>query len=82
MVSWWDVFQAVADGTSIVPSCLWQIRDRCTVTSPKVVLKVRGRVPRRWMPSPSLPCRCWRTSSWSAFSIRTWNSRRWISRPA
>ena len=58
MVSWWDVFQAVADGTSIVPSCLWRIRDRCTVTSPKVVLKVWGRVPRRWMPAPPLPCRC------------------------
>ena len=28
MVSWWDVFQAIADGTSIVPSCLWRIRDR------------------------------------------------------
>ena len=52
IVSWWDVFQALADGTSIVPSCWWLIRDRCTVTSPKVVLKVWGRVPRRWMPPP------------------------------
>ena len=30
----------------MVPSCLWLIRDRWTVTSPKVVLKVNGRVPR------------------------------------
>ena len=29
MWSWWDVFQTVADGTSIVPSFLWLIRDRC-----------------------------------------------------
>ena len=49
--------QALAEGTSIVPSRLWLIRDRWTVTSPKVVLKVKGRVPRRWMPAPALPCR-------------------------
>ena len=47
MASWWDVFQTVADGISIVPSWLWLIRDRSTVTSPKMVLKVKGRVPRR-----------------------------------
>ena len=29
-------------------SCLWLIRDRWTVTSPKIVLKVNGRVPRCW----------------------------------
>ena len=46
MCSWWDVSQALAEGTSMVPSCLWLIRDRWTVTSPKVVLKVNGRVPR------------------------------------
>ena len=46
MWSWWDVFQAVADGISIVPSWLWLIRNRSTVTSPKIVLKVKGRVPR------------------------------------
>src|SRR3954452_15966873 len=46
-MSWWDVSQATADGTSVVPSFLWRIRDRGTVTSPKVVLKVKGRVPRR-----------------------------------
>ena len=46
MASWWDVFQTVADGISIVPSWLWLIRDRSTVTSPKMVLKVKGRVPR------------------------------------
>ena len=45
MASWWDVFQTVADGISIVPSWLWLIRDRSTVTSPKMVLKVKGRVP-------------------------------------
>ena len=39
MCSWWDVSQALAKGTSMVPSCLWLIRDRWTVTSPKVVLK-------------------------------------------
>ena len=49
MCSWWDVSQALAEGTSMVSSCLWLIRDRWTVTSPKVVLKVNGRVPRRWM---------------------------------
>jgi len=37
--------QAAAAGTSIVPSFLWTIRDRWTVTAPKVVLKVKGRVP-------------------------------------
>ena len=63
MASWWDVFQTVADGISIVPSWLWLIRDRSTVTSPKMVLKVKGRAPRRWMPAPALPYRCWRTSS-------------------
>ena len=45
MCSWWDVSQALAEGTSMVSSCLWLIRDRWTVTSPKVVLKVNGRVP-------------------------------------
>ena len=45
MCSWWDVFQALAEGTSMVSSCLWLIRDHWTVTSPKVVLKVNGRVP-------------------------------------
>ena len=30
MASWWDVFQTVADGISIVPSWLWLIRDRST----------------------------------------------------
>ena len=45
MCSWWDVFQAVADGMSIVPSWLWLIRDRSTATSPKVVLKVKGACP-------------------------------------
>ena len=63
IASWWDVSQAVAEGISIVPSWLWLIRDRWTVTSPKIVLKVNGRVPRRWMPAPPLPCRCCRTSS-------------------
>ena len=58
MASWWDVFQTVPDGISIVPSWLWLIRDRSTVTSPKIVLNVKGRVPRRWMPAPPLPCRC------------------------
>ena len=53
MASWWDVSQTVADGISIVPSWLWLIRDRSTVTSPKMVLKVKGRVPRRWMPAPA-----------------------------
>ena len=37
MCSWWDVSQALAEGTSMVLSCLWLIRDRWTVTSPKVV---------------------------------------------
>ena len=41
------MLQTVADGISIVPSWLWLIRDRSTVTSPKMVLKVKGRVPRR-----------------------------------
>ena len=45
MCSWWDVFQALAEGTSMVSSCLWLIRDRWTVTSPKVVLKVNGPSP-------------------------------------
>ena len=63
MCSWWDVSQALAEGTSMVPSCLWLIRDRWTVTSPKVVLKVNGRVPRRWIPAPALPRRFCRTSS-------------------
>ena len=62
-MSWWDVFQATAEGTSIAPSFWWRMRDRWTVTSPKIVLKVKGRVPRRWMPASALPCRCWRTSS-------------------
>src|SRR5208337_76759 len=69
MCSWWDVSQALAEGTSMVSSCLWLIRDRWTVTSPKVVLKVNGRVPRRWIPAPALPRRFCRTSSWSAFSM-------------
>ena len=63
IMSWWDVFQATADGTSVVPSFLLRMRDRRTVTSPKIVLKVKGRVPLRWMPALALPCRCWRTSS-------------------
>src|SRR5208337_938090 len=54
MCSWWDVSQALAEGTSMVSSCLWLIRDRWTVTSPKVVLKVNGRVPRRWIPAAVL----------------------------
>ena len=62
MCSWWDVSQALAEGTSMVSSCLWLIRDRWTVTSPKVVLKVNGRVPRRWIPAPALPRRFCRTS--------------------
>ena len=45
MCSWWDVSQALAEGTSMVSSCLWLIRDRWTVTSPKVVLKVNGPRP-------------------------------------
>jgi len=43
MCSWCDVFQAVADGISIVLSWLWPIRNRSTVTSPKIVLKVKGQ---------------------------------------
>ena len=53
MCSWWESSRRLAEGTSIVPSCLWLIRDRWTVTSPKVVLKVNGRVPRPWMPAPA-----------------------------
>ena len=82
IMSWWDVFQAIAEGVSIVPSCLWRIRDRSTVTSPKMVLKVKGRVPFRWMPALALPCRRWRTNSWSAFSMRARKSRRWTWSPA
>ena len=61
MCSWWDVSQALAEGTSMVPSCLWLIRDRWTVTSPKVVLKVNDRVPRHWIPAPALPQQLCRT---------------------
>jgi hypothetical protein len=39
-MSWWDVSQATAEGTSIEPSRLWEMRERRAVTSPKVVLKV------------------------------------------
>ena len=61
-------------GTSMVPSCLWLIRDRWTVTSPKVVLKVNGRVPALIRRGFAAAVR--RTSSWSAFSMRARKSRR------
>ena len=50
MCSWWDVSQALAEGIldgvlpGLRPTVL--VHHRWTVTSPKVVLTVNGRVPR------------------------------------
>ena len=74
MASWWDVFQTVADGISIVPSWLWLIRDRSTVTSPKMVLKVKGRVPLCLDASTGFALPVLENQFSSAFSIRTWKS--------
>ena len=55
-------------------SRLCLIRDRLTVTSPKVVLKANGRVPRCGDTSAGFAVAVRRTSSWSAFSIRAWRA--------
>src|SRR2546421_47703 len=43
MGSWWDVFEAVADGTSSEPCFLCSIRRRCTATARTPAAMARGR---------------------------------------